>query len=88
MKPEISSPYTNVQYFTRTNSNKNEQIQLAAITDADVQHMYWFLNEEFLGKSKVTEPYYWNMRPGTYTLRVIDDHGRSDTKAFSVLLTQ
>lgn len=88
LKPEISSPFSNVQYFTRTTSNKNEQILLSATTDADVQEMYWFLNEEFLGKSKAGESYYWQMRPGEFKLRVIDDHGRSDIRQLSVLLTQ
>lgn len=91
IKPSISSPYSNVQYFTRTNSsknkNENEQIPLSAITDADVQFIYWFINEEYLGKAKVGAPYYWQMRPGDFKLRVIDDHGRSDVRQLSVLLT-
>ncbi len=90
IKPSISSPYTNVRYFKRTQAtrNKTEQIALTAITDADVQYVYWFINEEYLGKSRASTPYYWQMRPGDFKLRVIDDHGRSDVRQLSVLLTQ
>lgn len=90
VKPAISSPYTHVDYYMRTGQtmNKSDEIPLTAITDADVRHVYWFANEEYLGKTSAQKPLFWKMRPGEFKLRVIDDHGRSDVRQLNVVLTQ
>lgn len=90
VKPAISSPYTHVDYYMRTEQtlNKSDEIPLTAITDADVRHVYWFANEEYLGKVSAQKTLFWKMRPGEFKLRVIDDHGRSDVRQLNVLLTQ
>lgn len=90
VKPAISSPYEHVNYYIRAEQtlHQSQEIPLTAITDADVRDVYWFANEEFLGKTKAQKPLFWKMRPGAYKLRVIDDHGRADVRQLNVLLTQ
>jgi penicillin-binding protein 1C len=57
-----------------------EKIPLAAITDADTSTLYWFMDEKFLGTSGSGDPYMWTPRPGSFVVRVVDDHGRSDAR--------
>lgn len=74
--PEITSPYAQVVYYYQP-QKKDQQLPLSAVVDADVRHLYWFVDEQYLGKTDAQTPYYWNMHPGTFQIRVIDDHGRA-----------
>lgn len=84
VKPRISSPLSNVSYIFRSGKQQDQTIAFSAITDADVKTLYWFINESYLGKTAAGVPYYWLSRPGTYNVRVIDDHGRADLRKLNV----
>ncbi|MDH5424485.1 MAG: penicillin-binding protein 1C [Gammaproteobacteria bacterium] len=84
LKPEISSPLNNVTYIYRSQETNQQIIPFSAITDAHIRKLYWFLNESYLGTTAPGQPYYWHSKIGSYFLRVIDDHGGSDTKEFKV----
>ena len=76
--PCITSPKMGSTYSTGT---IDRTLALTAETDADVETVCWFADRDFLGASHRTTPLHWQPRPGHYTLIVMDDHGRSDSRA-------
>jgi penicillin-binding protein 1C len=83
--PQIMSPQSQVSYIYRLDAAQTTQLPLTAVVDADVKTLYWFLNETFLGQSARDKSFMWNIKPGHYVLRVVDDYGRSDARSVSVL---
>lgn len=86
MNPQITSPQTGLSYIMRANNLQNNSIPLSAITEAGIEHIYWFINETFIAKTKAGEPYLWKAKPGHFIIRVVDDHGLSDAKDINILL--
>lgn len=84
---QISSPRSGVKYVLRADSTTNNQIPLSAITDAGTAHLYWFINEAFIAKTKANQPFIWNAKPGRFIVRVVDDQGVSDARDLEVLIT-
>lgn len=77
--PEITSPVKDLTYLVRVNRRKDgaDRIPLAAVVDADASVIHWFAGEQYLGKVLPSESLLWNPQPGRFTLRAVDDHGRS-----------
>ena len=86
--PSISSPQPNVEYQLRLSAGDNEKIPFLAVADADVKSLHWFLGKTYLGETSPSEPFYWKPVPGNHVVRVVDDHGRSDTSKVSVGIAQ
>ncbi|MCL2789929.1 MAG: penicillin-binding protein 1C [Desulfobulbus sp.] len=88
--PKIMSPLTGVTYQRRLSLGKNEDndgITLQAVADGDVETLYWFCNTSYLGTSASEKDLLWKNAPsGRHTLRVVDDHGRADTRTVAVEL--
>jgi penicillin-binding protein 1C len=82
--PQITTPHTNVSYIARYESNKATLIPFTAVVDADVRHLHWFINEIYVGKTTRDKAYLWKAKPGSYTVRVVDDYGRADARDLSV----
>lgn len=80
--PQITSPRTQLSYQYRP--DKIEKIPFTAVTDTDVQKLYWFIDETFIGSNKAGQPLFWRLKPGHYTVRVIDDQGRGDSRSLTV----
>jgi penicillin-binding protein 1C len=87
MAPAIVSPLRATTYTQRGNASPQE-IALNATADADVRALHWFANEAYLGKAAPGIPLGWQPNPGTYVLRVVDDHGRADARSVRVELTE
>lgn len=83
MGPEITSPQKDLIYPLRVDSSQPTIIPFTAITDADVMNLYWFINDQYLGKTKRDQPLLWNEKPGKFIVRVVDDHGRVDSVVVS-----
>jgi len=83
--PKITSPRTQLSYQFRQNK-KQEKIPFMATTDADVEYVYWFLNESYIGRAKRGKPFFWQPKPGSYIVRVIDDLGRGGSRNLKVEL--
>jgi len=81
VSPQITSLQTNVTYIALRDT---KDIPLVATGDADVSHFYWFINEAFFAKSLRDETLIWHAKPGVYTVRVVDDVGRSDARDIRV----
>jgi penicillin-binding protein 1C len=82
--PQIVSPQTEVKYIARMGENHHTLLPLTAVVDADVSHVYWFLNEQFIGKTTRDKSILWPARPGKFIIRVVDDYGRSDAREVTV----
>ena len=58
-------------------------------TDADVHVLYWFVNDAYIGRSAPGQALYWQPpTAGSYTVRVVDEHGRSDQRPLGVSLVE
>jgi penicillin-binding protein 1C len=77
--PEITSPVKDLTYLVRVNRkfDGSDRIPLSAVVDADASLVHWFAGERYLGRTLPSEPLFWNPQPGRFTLRAVDDHGRS-----------
>jgi penicillin-binding protein 1C len=83
--PQITSPLPGVTYTIRSGST-DEQIALAAVTDADTRRLFWFVDGRLLGRTPDGRPLFWSPQPGRYTVRVVDDQGRADAREVTVAL--
>lgn len=88
LPPQIVSPRENVRYSLRAHRVGREQIAFSAITDADARVLSWFLDEELLGRTSSREPFFWRARPGAFTVRAVDEHGRADAREIRVVVVR
>jgi len=83
--PGITAPVRNVSYLMRQSQPEQSHVPLAAAADADVANLYWFANDSFIGAVKPNVALSWNSpKPGRYLLRVVDDHGRADSREVTI----
>ena len=59
-----------------------------AVADGDARQLYWFLDSKLLGRADSTEPFYWTPAPGRFTVRAVDNHGRSDAQSIRVVVVE
>lgn len=84
LNPQITSPRLQLSYIVRANMQNNTQIPLTATADADVNTLYWFINETYLAKTKRDQIFFWHAKPGKFVIRVVDDHGRADARDINI----
>ncbi|KTD17227.1 penicillin binding protein 1C, peptidoglycan biosynthesis [Legionella jordanis] len=80
LSPQITSPQTELSYVVPLNSKASTLIPFAAVTDADVHSIFWFINDSFVGQARPDQPFFWTARPGKFIVRVVDEHGLSDAR--------
>ncbi len=83
--PQITSPLQGIEYNVRS-SGANDAIPLSAVADADALKLYWFVDGKLVGQAADGRPLFWPAAPGRYTVRVVDDQGRSDSRDLLVTL--
>ena len=86
-RPAITSPLRATTYTQRANAAP-QVIALAAAADADASTLHWFANGAYLGAAKPGIALGWQPGPGAYVLRVVDDHGRAESRDVRVDLVQ
>ncbi|MCL1825262.1 MAG: penicillin-binding protein 1C [Betaproteobacteria bacterium] len=90
MAPKIMSPRTGLTYqrrLSRSGKEDSDGITLHATADGNVEVLYWFYGTTYLGSSVSGKDLIWKSAPsGRHTLRVVDDHGRVDTRTVEVEL--
>ncbi len=84
LAPQITSPKLQISYVIRANALNKTTIPFSAVTDGDVNTLYWFVNNMYLGESHRDRSYLWQAKPGKYIVRVVDDHGRADARDVDV----
>ena len=75
-KLEIVSPLKNVSYSVR----RDNKITFSATTDNNAKEIFWFINNELIGKSRPSEPLIWNARVGKVMIHAVDNNGSSDSR--------
>ncbi len=87
--PQITSPLRGSTYAMRLKQLGQSRIAFIATTDADVHALYWFVNDAYIGRSVPGESLLWQPQTaGSYDVRVVDDHGRSDQRPLGVSLVE
>ena len=74
LAPRITSPSNQLTYVLQ---KKHNTINLKATADTRVKQLYWFANNQYLGVSATNQVFFWTANAGNYTIKVVDDHGRS-----------
>ena len=92
LAPQITSPRTLVSYSLRVaeggDTASQEGVPLIAVADADARTLHWFIDADYVGKTDPQKPLMWKPRPGHFVVRVLDDLGRSDSRALDVEVTR
>lgn len=86
--PQITSPKAGISYKIGGVKNGRNEIPLQAILDSDVDRITWFVNNELVGVSEGRKSLLWQARPGKYTVRAVDDLGRSDSRELMVQIAR
>ena len=75
--PRIASPQPTLIYHAPATRNNDGSILFAAITDADAQRLFWFVNGALVAEVERHERYFWTPRSGRFSVRAVDDLGRA-----------
>jgi penicillin-binding protein 1C len=85
--PRITSPWRATRYTLRLSRPEQRQLTLAATVDADVQRVFWFAGDSYLGSARAGVPLAWTPdRAGQWRLSVVDDRGRDDSRMVDVVV--
>ncbi|HHT8903386.1 TPA: transpeptidase-transglycosylase [Burkholderia cenocepacia] len=83
--PRVTSSLRGSPYAMRVKRTDETRIAFNAIAYA----LYGFVNDAYVGRSAPGDALFWQPRTaGSYTVRVVDDHGRSDQRPPGVGLEQ
>lgn len=81
--PRIASPLRGVTYSIRP--SKPEPVMLRADAPGGVNTLFWFVDNGLIGRSRPGETLFWKpAAPRNYTVRVVDDAGRADSRTLMV----
>jgi penicillin-binding protein 1C len=87
--PRITSPLRGAAYTVRARRSEDSaeaRVAFSATVDAGVRELYWFVDDDYVGAAGSGETVFWQARrAGRHVARVVDDHGRSDTRELRVL---
>jgi penicillin-binding protein 1C len=73
--PEITSPINNKEYLLEKSAD--QQLLLNCTGGADIQWVYWFINDRFHQKAKAGESVYFTPSQGLNKISCSDDLGRN-----------
>jgi len=81
--PQINSPQPGIKYAISV--DRGGVIPLIATVDADVKTLYWFIDRMYIGSVSPSQPLWWRANIGKFTVRVIDDHGRTTAENLEII---
>lgn len=83
--PKITSPLKGSTYQIRVSRLGSESIAFSATTDAASHTLYWFVDDAYLGSVPSGQSLMWvPERSGRFLVRVVDDHGRTDSREMGI----
>lgn len=82
--PEITSPQRSIEYVVSLRNETDRKMPLEATVDPDVDRLYWFIDDTYVGNVASGEIFFWNAAPGKFEARVVDDAGRAASRKFVV----
>ena len=83
--PEILYPLARSTYLPRIGGERYSEMPLTASADADAQELFWFADAVFIGRTDPGGILTWQPKPGSHTLTVVDDRGRSASVSFDAV---
>ena len=92
--PRIVSPLAGVTYALRPGAADGtaapgDTLALQAVTDGDAAEVFWFADRAFIGKAARGETLFWKPPgAGRYTVRAVDDQGRSNARQVAAGVTE
>jgi penicillin-binding protein 1C len=87
--PQIVSPLKNVTILkSQSASNSLNTISLSAVLDGDTAYVHWYLNNNYLKKTRSEEAFMIVPPEGNNTITVMDQFGRSDSRELRVQTIQ
>lgn len=86
--PDITSPDSTITYQLRPSRLDAEQLGFAAVTDADVESLYWFVDQRFVAEVERGETFFWQPEIGDFTVSVVDDQGRASSHELHVRIAR
>lgn len=86
LPPRISSPQSSISYSLPSNQLDTAEVPFTAVADADTRTLFWFVDDRFVGETPRDKPLFWHLKPGNYSVRVVDDQGRADVSQMTVNL--
>lgn len=84
LMPEITSPQRSIEYVVSLRNETDRKMPLEATVDPDVDRLYWFIDDTYVGNVARGEIFFWNAAPGKFEARVVDDAGRAASRKFVV----
>ena len=76
--PRIVSPQESLQYHFTPDAEEPARLPFSAVADDDARTLFWFVKDRFVARTSAGEDYFWEPRPGRFSVRVVDDLGRAD----------
>lgn len=86
--PRITSPLRGTAYTVRarTDAAADARVAFNATVDAGVREVYWFVDDDYIGAARAGDTLFWHApAAGAHVARVVDDHGRSDSRELRVV---
>jgi penicillin-binding protein 1C len=84
--PRITSPLRGAAYTLRRGRTQDQRIALSVTLDATARHVFWFVDDAYIGESSPGETMFWpEGAPGTHRVRAVDDQGRSDSRELRIV---
>src|SRR5690606_32266934 len=84
VSPEIISPKEELIYSLRSHQKTSSLIPLEANYDSSSKELFWFVDDEYISKSKRGFSIHWQARSGKFQVKVVDDLGRSSSRRLEV----
>ena len=84
LAPRIRSPQRSLVYHAAEPGPPEGNVPFSAVVDADVRRMFWFVDHRLVASTEPGESHFWTPRPGEFTVRVVDDMGRADSRTIRV----
>ena len=70
----------------RSVSASDARVAFSATVDAGVREVYWFVDDDYVGAAQAGETVFWQPQvAGVHVARVVDDHGRSESRELRVV---
>ncbi len=82
--PEILSPREGTTYSLRSQVENSKLIPFEGNYDSSAEELFWFVNNEFIGKSREGKALLWKARAGKFVVKAIDNLGRSVNREMKV----
>ncbi len=87
--PMITSPVRDVTILkSQSAGNHLKSMSLAAVVDGDSSFVHWYLDNQFLKRTKSNETFTIVPPDGEHTVTVVDEQGRTDSREIKVRTVQ